>query len=70
MIKKVSIEPGCTTCGLCEFLAPDVFEVTDISHLKKGACFASNAAVIKEAAERCPVQVITYQDDDADSAKD
>ncbi len=67
MVKKVSIEPGCTTCGLCEFLAPDIFEVTDISHVKKNACFASNSDAIKEAAERCPVQVITYQDDDADT---
>ncbi len=70
MIKKVSVEPGCTTCGLCEFLAPDVFEVTDISHVKKDANYVRNAEAIKEAAARCPVQVITYQDDDADSAKD
>ncbi|EKD48662.1 MAG: hypothetical protein ACD_64C00193G0001 [uncultured bacterium] len=70
MIKKVSIEPGCTTCGLCEFLAPDVFEVTDISHVKADASLQTNEAAIKEAAERCPVQVITYQDNDADTAKD
>jgi ferredoxin len=70
MIKKVSIEPGCTTCGLCEFLAPDVFEVTDISHVKADASLQMNEAAIKEAAERCPVQVITYQDNDADTAKD
>ena len=33
-MKKVVIDPGCTTCGLCEFIAPDVFEVTDISPVK------------------------------------
>ncbi len=70
MVKKVSIEPGCTTCGLCEFLAPEVFEVTDISHVKKNGCFESNAQVIKDAAERCPVQVITYQEASADETKD
>ena len=59
-MKKVSIEPGCTTCGLCEFLAPEVFEVTDISHVKQNACFKRNREAIKEAAERCPVQVISY----------
>ena len=69
MIKKVFIEPGCITCGLCEFLAPDVFEVTDISHVKKDANYSCHTEVIKEAVERCPVQVITCQDDDADSAK-
>ncbi len=69
MVKKVSIEPGCTTCGLCEFLAPEIFEVTDISHVKKNGCLQSNAQVIREAAERCPVQVITYQEADADEAK-
>ena len=70
MVKKVTIEPGCTTCGLCEFLAPDIFEVSDVSHVKQDAPFARYAEHIKEAAERCPVQVITYQEDDADSAKD
>jgi ferredoxin len=67
MVKKVAIKPGCTTCGLCEFLAPDVFEVTDISHVKKDARLSEHADAIKEAAERCPVQVITYQDADADT---
>ena len=62
-MKKVTIEPGCTTCGLCEFIAPDVFEVTDISHVKKDADFKKHADAIKEAARVCPVNVITYQDE-------
>lgn len=70
MVKKVSIEPGCITCGLCEFIAPDVFEVTDISHVKKEACTKTHAVDIKEAAERCPVQVITYQAMDVHETKD
>lgn len=61
-MKKVSIEPGCITCGLCEFIAPDVFEVTDISHVKKNAPIESQASVIKEAASQCPVAVITYEE--------
>ena len=59
-MKKVTVEPGCITCGLCEFIAPEVFEVTDISHVKKDADFQSNKRVIKEAAQACPVNVITY----------
>ena len=51
-------------------LAPDIFEVTDISHIKKNAPFQSQAQAIKQAAERCPVQVITYQDAESDETKD
>jgi ferredoxin len=46
-MKKVIIQPGCITCGLCEFLAPNVFEVTDVSRVQS----------IKE----CPVQVIEFE---------
>ena len=33
-MKKLWIDPGCITCGMCEFIAPKVFEVTDVSHIK------------------------------------
>jgi ferredoxin len=61
-MKKVSIEPGCITCGLCEFIAPDVFEVTDISRVKIDAPIDAQRDAIKEAAVRCPVQVISYEE--------
>ncbi len=61
-MKKVIIEPGCTTCGVCEFIAPEVFEVTDISHVKKDADYKKNKACIKEAAQLCPVNVIKYEE--------
>ena len=61
-MKNVTIKPGCTTCGLCEFLAPEVFEVTDVSHVKKDVDIERNASQIKEAAQGCPVQVITYDE--------
>ena len=60
-MKKVTIEPGCTTCGACEFIAPEVFEVTDISHVKKEANLCANAEAIEQAALACPVNVITYE---------
>lgn len=61
-IKTVTITPGCTTCGLCEFIAPDVFEVTDISHVNASADVAAHTASIKKAAQLCPVQVIEYEE--------
>ena len=36
-MKNVKIEPGCISCGSCQFIAPEVFEVTDTSHVKEGA---------------------------------
>ncbi len=62
MIKKITIEPGCISCGLCAFTAPEVFEVTDVSHVKQGANTMRNETVIKQAAEQCPVRVISYEE--------
>lgn len=61
-MKKVTIEPGCITCGLCEFIAPEVFEVTDLAHVKENADIQACANFIKEAAMNCPVQVIQYEE--------
>lgn len=58
-MKKIRIEPGCITCGLCEFIAPDVFEVTDISRVKKDADL-SQKNLIEQAMAGCPVSVIVY----------
>ena len=61
-MKKVTINPGCISCGSCEFIAPEVFEVLDISHVKEDSDFEKNSEKIKEAARKCPVQVISYQE--------
>ena len=65
-MKKVRIAPGCTTCGLCEFLAPDIFQVTDISHIKSDAPVDQHAQAIEQAVAECPVQVIIYEDESDD----
>ncbi len=62
-MKKLSINPGCTTCGLCEFIAPDVFEVTDISHIKKSAPIDRDTELIKQAVQLCPVAVIHFNEE-------
>ena len=61
-MKKLWIDPGCITCGLCEFVAPEVFEVTDISHIKKNVKASDHSDAIEEAKEGCPVKVIRYEE--------
>lgn len=60
-MKKVTIEPGCITCGTCEFIAEEVFEVTQVCRIKSAVDFAKNKDLIEQAAQACPVQVITYE---------
>jgi len=62
VMKKVWIEDGCTACGLCEDLCPDVFEVTDLAEVKKDADLGANSDCIIESAESCPVEVIKYEE--------
>src|SRR5258705_169413 len=33
-MKNVKIEPGCISCGSCQFIAPEVFEVISTSQVK------------------------------------
>jgi len=61
-MKKVIINPGCISCGTCAFTAPEVFEVTDISHVKEAVDLEKNKERIKEAVRKCPVQVITFEE--------
>ncbi len=62
-IKNVTIKPGCISCGLCAFIAPELFEVTDVSHLKDGADLKKHEENLKKAAEQCPVRVISYSEE-------
>lgn len=61
-MKKVSIQPGCISCGSCQFVCPFVFEVTDHSRVLPDADLSKHAEKIKEAAVKCPVKVITYEE--------
>ena len=62
-IKKVWVEDGCISCGLCEEMAEDIFEVDEVSEVKEGADFAANEEEIKAAAEGCPVEVIKFEEE-------
>jgi ferredoxin len=59
-ITKVWIEDGCTACGLCEDLCPDIFKIDDLATVIEGVSFTNFEEQIKEAAESCPVSVILY----------
>jgi ferredoxin len=59
-IKKVWIEEGCTACGLCESICPEVFLVEDLATVVEGVDFSDYEKQIKEAADSCPVGVIQY----------
>lgn len=60
-MKKLWIDPGCITCGMCEFVAPEVFEVTDVSHIKPGFDQQKNEELIEESVKECPVSVIKFE---------
>jgi ferredoxin len=61
-IKKVWIEEGCISCGLCSDMCPDVFEMPDEALVIEGADLEANEGCIKESAEECPVEVIKYEE--------
>ena len=49
-IKSVWIEEDCIACGTCEGICPEVFHVTDRSHVNEGVDFNDYEEEIKEAA--------------------
>lgn len=61
-MKSVKIEPGCISCGSCEFLAPEVFKVMVTSQVKEGVDPQLFEDAVRKAAQRCPVQVIKIEE--------
>lgn len=61
-VKKVWIEEGCTACGLCEDICPEVFIVEDEATVIEGVNYSDYAEGIIESAESCPVEVIKYEE--------
>lgn len=60
-ISRVWIKDDCIACGSCEAICPEVFYVTDRSHVREDVDFNDYEAGITEAAESCPVSVINYE---------
>ncbi|MEN6456071.1 MAG: ferredoxin [Prolixibacteraceae bacterium] len=61
-IRNAWIIEGCISCGLCESICPDVFEMPDQAVVKEDADLQANEEGIKDAAESCPVGVIRFQE--------
>lgn len=62
-MKKVTIAPGCISCGTCEAICPDVFVVEKTAKVKPVADINKYDACIREAADMCPMQVIVVDDE-------
>lgn len=61
-VKKVWIVEGCTACGLCEDICPEVFKLKDEATVIEGVSYEDYTEKIKEAADNCPVEVIKYSE--------
>lgn len=61
-ISKVWIEEGCTACGLCSDICPEVFVLKDVANVTEDVNYSDYEGLIKEAAENCPVEVIKYSE--------
>ena len=71
-IARVWIEEGCISCGSSEINCPEVFKLTGTDGLSQdggstvieGVDYSGLEEKIKEAAKKCPVDVIKYDEDD------
>ena len=61
-ITKVWVEDGCTSCGVCEDICPQVFLIKDISTVIEGVNYSEYDAKIGEAVDGCPVEVIKFSE--------
>ena len=59
-MNKVWIEEGCSACGLCVDICPEVFKLEDVATIIEGVNYSDYDEKIKEAAESCPIEVIKY----------
>ncbi len=60
-IKKVWLDESndeCISCGNCEAICPEVFEIPDKMVVKSGVDFSAHEESILEAVDSCPTNVI------------
>ncbi len=62
-IAKVWIDPGCIVCHVCEQECPEIFDVQEENCvIKPGAKTVNFSDGIVSAAEKCPVNVIKFDE--------
>jgi len=62
-MKAIIDKETCTGCGLCVNTCPEVFELEDdVASVKGDSIPESAIESAKEAAENCPVDVITIEE--------
>lgn len=58
---KVTIQDGCIGCGACESICDAVFTIEDTVVVNE-AGIPGNEDAVREAADACPVNVITVEE--------
>lgn len=62
-MKAIVDRDGCTGCGVCEDICPDVFRMDDDGLAEAyGDVTEDNLDEAKDAADSCPVEVITIEE--------
>jgi len=59
---KIDIDK-CVACGNCEEICPEVFQVEDVSHVITDD-FRGLEGCIEAAAENCPEDAITFEEEE------
>ena len=61
-IKNLHITPGCVSCGSCEVICKEVFELKGVAQVKEDVDYTKYDALVREAAEMCPVTAIKFDE--------
>jgi ferredoxin len=61
---KIDIIPGCIGCGMCETVCSEAFFMeSGVAKVKASVDMKKHEEAMQEAADMCPVQVITITDE-------
>ena len=58
MKKVIVIEESCISCGICEAMAPDIFEIDGVSTVVNSEVTSENEELINNVVNDCPTSAI------------